>query len=138
LKKTALCYNASMPNNPAETANVDEPKRETTILIVDDHPLVRQALVNLLGSQHDFKVVGEASDGEEAIHLANQLKPDVVIMDITMPRINGESRVLACKMPDVEKLKKRDLSLFEYTRDELITHHSRYSAEYYLERRRSS
>jgi len=101
-----LCYNASMPDNPIDSSISDEPKKETTILIADDHPLVRQALVTLLGSQPAFKVVGEAGDGEEAIQLAGQLRPDIIIMDITMPRINGlaATRQIKSRFPDMKVL----------------------------------
>ena len=60
-----------------------------SMMIVDDHPLVRQALRTLLENQPDIRLVGEAGDGEEAIKLADELEPDIIIMDITMPKING-------------------------------------------------
>lgn len=59
------------------------------ILIVDDEKAVRSALVRLLGTRGEWEVVGEASDGAEAIGKAKQLHPDVVIMDITMPEMSG-------------------------------------------------
>ena len=59
------------------------------ILIADDHPLLRQALRNVLEKQPDFEVIAEASDGEEVVKLATQLIPEVVIMDISMPNLNG-------------------------------------------------
>ena len=73
------------------------------ILVVDDHPLVRQALLQVLNTQNDFKVVAEASDGEEAIRLATELQPDVVIIDISMPKINGiqATRIIKRNMPDI-------------------------------------
>jgi len=58
-------------------------------LIADDHPLVREALHRALDIEEDMKVVAEASDGEEAVKLASELKPDVVVMDIVMPKVNG-------------------------------------------------
>jgi len=58
-------------------------------MLVDDHPLLRQALRNVLEKEHDFEVIAEASDGEEAVKLATKLIPDVVIMDISMPNLNG-------------------------------------------------
>ncbi|MET0526199.1 MAG: response regulator transcription factor [Nocardioides sp.] len=61
----------------------------TRVLIVDDDPLVRSALALMLGGQADLEVVGEASDGREGIDLARSLRPDVVLMDIRMPRLNG-------------------------------------------------
>ncbi len=59
------------------------------VLIVDDHAVVRQGLRALLDSQPQIRVVGEASDGELAIQLAQQLKPDVILMDLLMPGVGG-------------------------------------------------
>ena len=59
------------------------------ILIADDHAIVRVGLVTLLGAQDDFVVVGEASNGSEAVTRALKLKPDVVVMDLVMPKKNG-------------------------------------------------
>ncbi len=59
------------------------------ILLVEDHVVVRQGTRQLLEREHDLEVVGEAGDGEEAVHLASQLKPDVVIMDVAMPKLSG-------------------------------------------------
>ena len=56
-----------------------------TILIVDDHQLVRQGVRAFLETQRDLKVVGEASNGEEAVRLAGQVVPDVILMDLVMP-----------------------------------------------------
>ncbi|MGA8848211.1 MAG: response regulator transcription factor [Dehalococcoidia bacterium] len=66
-----------------------ETRDKLTILIADDHPLVREALHQSLEGEEDMKVVAEASDGEEAVKLASELKPNVVVMDIVMPRLNG-------------------------------------------------
>ena len=60
-----------------------------SILIADDHVMVRSGLVSLIESQDDFRVVGEAEDGIEAIALTKRLHPDVVIMDLMMPKKNG-------------------------------------------------
>ncbi|MEJ2266342.1 MAG: response regulator transcription factor [Anaerolineales bacterium] len=59
------------------------------ILIADDHPVFRFGMRALLETEADFEVVAEASTGEEAIALTNQWRPDIVLMDITMPSING-------------------------------------------------
>jgi NarL family two-component system response regulator LiaR len=59
------------------------------ILIADDHAVLREGMRNLLEQEKDFEVVGEASDGEEAVQLGKELKPDVVVMDIVMPKLNG-------------------------------------------------
>ena len=56
------------------------------ILLAEDHVVVRQGTRQLLEHEPDFEIVGEAGDGEEAIHLTNELKPDVVIMDVAMPK----------------------------------------------------
>ncbi|MCR5839996.1 MAG: response regulator transcription factor [Kiritimatiellae bacterium] len=59
------------------------------ILVADDHSLVRRGLVNLLKYQKDFSVVGEACNGKEAVEKAVELAPDVVIMDLSMPEMDG-------------------------------------------------
>jgi DNA-binding NarL/FixJ family response regulator len=61
----------------------------TRILIADDHRIMREGLRALLGKQDTFLVVGEAEDGRKAVELATRLRPDVVIMDLTMPGLNG-------------------------------------------------
>ena len=62
---------------------------KVTVLIADDHPLVREALHRALEGEEDMEVVAEAADGEEAVKLVSELKPNVVVMDIVMPRLNG-------------------------------------------------
>ena len=62
---------------------------KTRILIADDHAMLREGMRNLLEKEKDFELVGEAADGEEAVRLAGKLKPDIIIMDIVMPRLNG-------------------------------------------------
>lgn len=62
---------------------------KTSILIVDDHPIIREGLRSLLEREPGMTVIGEAGDGEEAVSLARERHPDVVIMDITMPGMNG-------------------------------------------------
>ena len=59
------------------------------ILIADDHAVLREGMHNRLEQEKDFEVVGEASDGEEAVKLGSELKPDVIIMDIVMPKLSG-------------------------------------------------
>jgi two-component system nitrate/nitrite response regulator NarL len=59
------------------------------ILLVDDHTLFRSGLKALLQRQSDFEIVGEAADGLEGVKLCEQLKPDVVLLDIDMPQMNG-------------------------------------------------
>ena len=59
------------------------------ILLADDHAVVRQGFKMILGAQPDMEIVGEAGNGREAVELAEQLRPDVVVMDVAMPELNG-------------------------------------------------
>lgn len=59
------------------------------ILVVDDHPVVRHGLKTLLSSRPEWEVVDEAEDGIEAVDKANRLKPDVIVLDVSMPRMDG-------------------------------------------------
>jgi DNA-binding NarL/FixJ family response regulator len=71
------------------TAEPETPK--TRVLICDDHPVVRTGLRGMLEGQADFEVVGEAENGEEAVELAGRLRPDVILMDLRMPKLDGVS-----------------------------------------------
>jgi two-component system nitrate/nitrite response regulator NarL len=68
---------------------MDERREAIRILIADDHPVFRMGLRKLLESQEDFQVVGEASDGEEALKLACHLKPEILLLDLSMPNLQG-------------------------------------------------
>ncbi len=74
------------------------------LLIVDDHDVVRQGLRMYLGRDPEIEVVGEAADGEEAVAAARELRPDVVLMDLLMPRMDGiaATGAIRAEMPDVE------------------------------------
>jgi len=82
---------------------VTEPVR---VLIADDHPVFRDGLASLLGTQPDVTVVATAADGAEAVALATELVPDVVVMDLQMPELNGidATRRLAETRPDIRVL----------------------------------
>ena len=73
------------------------------VMVVDDHPVVREGIRRLLQHFPEFDVVGVAGDGEEAVRLASEVAPDVIIMDVVMP---GKGGVDACReimdlMPDI-------------------------------------
>ena len=65
------------------------------VLLVDDHPVVRSGLAGLLGGETDIEVVGEADDGAQGVALAADLRPDLVLMDLRMPGMDGASATLA-------------------------------------------
>jgi DNA-binding NarL/FixJ family response regulator len=70
------------------------------VLVADDHPIVRGGIVGLLADTDDIEVIGEASDGLEAVQLAEELGPDLVLMDLRMPGLGGDeatSRILAAR-----------------------------------------
>jgi len=64
-------------------------KTHVKILLVDDHPVVRRGICSCLAKQHNLSIVGEAADGHEALCKARELSPDIVLMDIEMPRMTG-------------------------------------------------
>ncbi len=72
------------------------------VLLADDHKIVRQGLRALLKAQADFEVVGEAADGREAVELAASLMPDVVLMDLMMPNLNGLEATHQIRKHDVQ------------------------------------
>jgi DNA-binding NarL/FixJ family response regulator len=76
----------------------------TKVLIVDDHALLRRGVRNTIEPEEDFEVVGEAEDGAEALAKAKELKPDLILMDISMPHGNGLETLSAIKkeLPDVK------------------------------------
>ena len=72
------------------------------MMIVDDHRLVRRGIANLISTQADMEVVGEAQDGCEAIHQAQELHPDVILMDLRMPKCDGiaATRIIKTQCPE--------------------------------------
>jgi DNA-binding NarL/FixJ family response regulator len=87
------------------------------VLLVDDHPVVREGLAAMLSTQKDFDVVGEASDGAQAVEMVERLGPDVVLMDLEMPRVDGPEAIrrIRARHPDA-----RVLVLTAYDTDERI------------------
>ncbi|MFL7870545.1 MAG: response regulator [Anaerolineales bacterium] len=87
------------------------------VLIADDHPIVRQGLEILINAQPDMRLIGQAADGNEALRLIKELKPDVIVMDLKMPVKDGLSTI--------RELKKSDwfppiLVLTSFTDDEML------------------
>src|SRR5918999_4480061 len=70
------------------------------LLVVDDHPVVRQGLRTFLETRLDFEVVGEASDGEGAVAEAARLRPDVILMDLVMPGVDGLEAIARIRAPE--------------------------------------
>lgn len=86
----------------------------TTVLIVDDQFLIRQAVREILDNEAGMSVVGEAVNGREAVTLATSLQPDVVVMDIRMPELNGiEATQAICAVPSLESTRVLILTTFE-------------------------
>jgi len=78
------------PSQPVVAGQARNPK-QIRVLLVDDHPVVRRGLASCLSLHQHVIIVGEAADGREALAKAKQLLPDIVLMDIDMPQINGLS-----------------------------------------------
>ena len=112
-----------MNQNPANSSlgRADQPRGQSAppirVLVVDDHAVLRQSLRYLLEAQPGLEVVGEASNGRDAVELAQKLKPDVVLMDTIMPGLNGieATRQIRRQLP-----KTKVLMLTGYMEDEHI------------------
>lgn len=87
----------------AQEARGPAGQKKTRVLLVDDHAIVRQGLAGMLREHDAIDVVGEAVDGQQAVEVARQIRPDVVLMDITMPRLNGieATRRIVENLPEV-------------------------------------
>ena len=99
------------------------------VLLADDHKALRESLLALMADQADLQIVGEAADGEEALVLTHRLEPDVVVMDVTMPRLNGieATRALRRKYPKV-----RVVGLSMHEKHEVATSMLEAGADAYL------
>jgi DNA-binding NarL/FixJ family response regulator len=114
--RAVLCTCQVGEANVSQAEAADEAAK-IHILIVDDHPVVRQGLRSMLSTEPDIIVLGMAASGEEAITLVGQLKPDVILMDLRMPEMEGTEAIIRIMelMPSA-----RILVLTNYGSDEYI------------------
>lgn len=116
--------------NPAEARVIDQDlglevrdiskfsnRGQITVLIADDHKVLRQALRAVLEAEHDIHVVGEAENGRQAVEMTKRLQPDVVLMDIAMPLLNGME---AIRQINAQHLKSKVLILSGHTDDDYV------------------
>src|SRR6187402_1120126 len=78
-----------LSSSPQETPNGMEPVRTIRVVLADDHPIVRDGLRKLLTLEEDIEVVGEASDGREVVQVVQETRPDILILDLRMPYMDG-------------------------------------------------
>jgi DNA-binding NarL/FixJ family response regulator len=108
---------------------LNRPATQIRVLIVDDHPVVREGLAGMLATQPDIDVVGEAGNGLEGVKLAHSLNPDLILMDLQMPNMDGAAaiRQIRKELPDC-----RVLVLTAFDTDERILHSIEAGAQGYL------
>jgi len=111
------------------TTPVDAAERPLRLLIVDDQPLIRRGLAMMLAAEPGIEVVGQAADGLEAIDMALAASPDVVVMDLQMPRASG---VVATREITAKRPATRVVVLTTYDHDDLVFEAIRAGAQAYL------
>ena len=99
------------------------------VLVADDHPMLREGLTAVLGTQPDFEVIGEAADGSEVVHLAETLRPDVILLDLEMPTVDGVAALEGLRDAGSEA---RTIVFTAYDTDERILRSLRAGARGYL------
>jgi CheY-like chemotaxis protein len=119
------------PGSQAQSTQRSAPGDEGRwrVLLADDHEIVRQGLVALLSEARSIEIVGEAANGREAVNLADRLRPDVVIMDVSMPLMDGyeATRQIKANLPQI-----RVLALSMYNEPEAMENMERAGAEGYV------
>jgi DNA-binding NarL/FixJ family response regulator len=106
-----------------------EDNAKIRILVADDHPMLREGLVAVLSTQPDFDVVGEAGDGSEVVRLAKRLHPDVILLDLEMPEVDGVAALERLREAGTEA---RAIVFTAYDTDERILRSLRAGARGYL------
>jgi CheY-like chemotaxis protein/two-component sensor histidine kinase len=98
---TGAVYEEQTP--PPQASGADKKSCAIRVLLADDHAVVRRGMAALIEAQPDMQVVGEAGDGQEAVSLARQLAPDIVVMDVNMPVMDGveATRIIVSELPPV-------------------------------------
>lgn len=93
------------------------PTKVITVLIADDHPVVREGLVAIFKSQKDIKIIAEATNGEEACELCKQLTPDVLLLDLRMPKKDGLQAIVELMAPGATKPRIIIMTTYESEED---------------------
>ena len=93
-------------SNQLERSRIEQMKSRIKLLLVDDHPVVRRGISSCLAREEHLAIVGEAADGLEAVRKAKELSPDIILMDIDMPHMNGlaVTEVLRRELPNIKVL----------------------------------
>jgi len=99
------------------------------ILLVDDHPLFREGLISMISKEPDMRIVGEASNGREAIEKFDELRPDVTLLDIQMPEMDGIKAIVAIRK---EHLSARIIVITTYAGDVLAQRALKAGAQGYV------
>ncbi|MFZ0611389.1 MAG: PAS domain S-box protein [Desulfobacterales bacterium] len=136
--KRAETQRLAVKNDPAGSLTAGIASAEavvTRVLFVDDHRVMRQGLIQLISGQPHIQVAGEAANGLEAVEKARQLKPDVIVMDVSMPELDGieATRRIKAELPDV-----RVIGLSMYEDDQLARTMRQAGAEAFVSKTASS
>ena len=103
--------------------------KKIRVLVADDHPMLREGLTAVLGTQPDFEVIGGAADGSEVVRLAGTLRPDVILLDLEMPAVDGVAALERLRDAGIEA---RTIVFTAYDTDERILRSLRAGARGYL------